>query len=218
MEQHTSMSPDFSHSGEYSKVIRPLFAELGIGTGFLVDVGAFGSRHSNTWNLILRGWHGLYIDADQWAYEECVRAEQESAGRVKAVKALIVPKAQAGKDVTFYRHGRGMHSVLPDWLEDPDKHMAGQGDPEVHRGVRLSTVLDTFEVPEEFEFLDIDIEGLDGPVVVDLLDSPYRPKVIMWETVRSDPEQYERLSQEGYRFHTRAGVELVNEFWVRECI
>ena len=214
-EPQLDMSRDFSHSGEYSEVIAPLFKALGVKKGFLVDVGAFGSRHSNTWNLILRGWRGIYIDADQWAYEECVIASRQSLGRVKPVKALVVPCDMVRKKVRFYRHGKGMHSVISDWINPEEKHQ-GRGLPEMLQGETLQGLLKRHKVPYHFDFLDVDIEGLDGPVVMDLMQSKYRPRVIMWETDRATDKHRLALGHAGYIFLTRAGPRGgANEFWVR---
>ena len=46
-------------------ILEKIFEVLGIDKGFVVDVGAGNLHNSNSWELMNKGWSGLFIDADK---------------------------------------------------------------------------------------------------------------------------------------------------------
>jgi len=54
----------FSQRGE-DGVLQKIFKVLGVDKGWCVDVGAYGKINSNTYNLMRKGWSGVFIENDK---------------------------------------------------------------------------------------------------------------------------------------------------------
>jgi len=62
---------NYSQNGE-DGIIEKILSILKIENGFFVEFGAAdGKMCSNTWNLVERGWSGLYIEGLESYYNEC---------------------------------------------------------------------------------------------------------------------------------------------------
>jgi hypothetical protein len=78
----------FSGNGE-DGIAERIFSLLGIQTGVCCEFGAWdGIYHSNTRNLILNGWTGIFIEGDEQKYRGLV-ANYSSASRVHCIQRYV---------------------------------------------------------------------------------------------------------------------------------
>lgn len=138
-------------------------------TGYFVDVGANdGIFLSNTYALFRKGWRGLCIEPNPEAYGELVRHRQGDV----CIQAGIGRTEQMGqllwrKDLT---EGSSFNMDLP---------AREQGC--VVRVRTLTAVLDENKAPAEFDFLSIDVEGMELEVLGSLDWGRYKPRVVVLE-------------------------------------
>jgi FkbM family methyltransferase len=138
-----------------------------------VDVGTFGGDLSNTWNLAMdHKWKGFLIEASPCRVEPICRDFHGANIRLACVAA--------GTDwgvAKFYRHNVSPHnSLLEAWKLETQHHS-------IHVATApLTAILDSMEVPIDFDFLSIDIEGMDFPVMKKFMeDGKYHPAMIVTE-------------------------------------
>lgn len=172
----------------------------------LVDVGAYGAEMSNTWNLVMeQGWNGILIDGNP------VRLEKiESDFHTLSVKVVIAAVGDERGVVRHYRHMVDPHdSLLSDWKPQTQHHSIYVA------VVTLTEILDACGVPEDFDFLSVDVEGMDKRVLKRFFeDGKYHPTLIVYEESDSSGDNI---------FFKNAGYELMetssngpNRFYVRK--
>ena len=63
---------------------------MGIVTGTFVEFGAWDGKHlSNTYNLFLNGWNGIYIETDRSRYIDLTTTFREHRDRIDCVNAHV---------------------------------------------------------------------------------------------------------------------------------
>jgi FkbM family methyltransferase len=165
---------DHSQFGEFSKTLRHL-VRRGTNHGVVVDVGARGRDRSNSFDLLSGfGWKGLLIEANPALYESI---EADFSGTdFELVKCAI--GVSEGMLPFYIGSNDDVSSLLPD-------HAAGWGDIRGSVNVpvrRLQDVLTATGIPDDFDLLSLDIEGMDVAVLNDLIgNSKYRPNYIIIE-------------------------------------
>ena len=168
---------DISKRGEYT-LVSEYFATEPISAKVCVDVGAFGKKHSNTWNFIANGWRGLLIEP---LLDRVRMIQRQFVGDFQVVRSAV---SDYTGEATFYlSRWAGVDSLEPNWR------------PAGHRGqltVPVRPLVDILrehpEIPEHFGLLSVDTEGHDERVIRPLLEnSPYRPDVLIVE--RPEPTQ-----------------------------
>jgi FkbM family methyltransferase len=154
-----------------------------VAPGFYVDIGAYAPRLiSNTFLLSLLGWRGINIDANPDTIGAFARQRPDDVNLCLAI---------APADGTRRLHRFRQSSANTISAEQAQRWIAAGFDPvdvvEVPAR-RLEAVLDE-HVPmgRAIDFLNIDIEGLDGLVLEALDFDRYRPKVIAVEALDIDP-------------------------------
>jgi FkbM family methyltransferase len=182
----------YAQLGEDIVVHYLLTAHVGMGdNGFYVDAGAFHPRqYSNTRFLQMVGWRGLNIDASAEAIER-FRTE-----RPKDINVCcgVGPKEE---ELTFYRFAGGAASTCSaeqarTWQEKHGWQLLGTSTVRVRP---LNAILEEFLPPgQTIDYLNIDLEGLDGEVLRGFDFARYRPKVLTVElhgcdklALRDDP-------------------------------
>lgn len=79
----------FSQNGE-DGIIEFIFRRIGIDKGTFIEFGAWDGKHlSNTYNLFLNGWKGIYIETDRNRYTDLLTTFQEHRDRVDCVNAHV---------------------------------------------------------------------------------------------------------------------------------
>jgi len=165
---------DHSQYGEFPIVLRRLLA-TGQRHGIIVDVGARGRDRSNSYDLLSQfGWKGFLVEANPMLHESI---EADFAGTDFSLIRCAVG-VEDGKLPLYIGANDDVSSLLQD-------HAASWGDLKGTVEVqvrRLSNILNEFAVPVDFDVLSLDIEGLDVPVLNDLIDnSRYRPAIVIIE-------------------------------------
>ena len=79
----------FSQNGE-DGIIEFIFRRIGIDRGTFIEFGAWDGKHlSNTYNLFLNGWNGIYIETDRNRYTDLLNTFQGHRDRVDCVNAHV---------------------------------------------------------------------------------------------------------------------------------
>lgn len=157
--------------------------------GIVIDVGARGRDDSNSYDLMVRyRWRGLLIEPNPNYWP-------------------IIERDFQGLDYQLVR------CAISDREGDAELHLNIHSEPSLLRSVatvdfeefrpitvrthRLANVLAECEIPNQFNLLSIDIEGMDIPVINDLLaSSDYRPDWIWSEA--SDGGRTKTLADKGF--------------------
>ena len=161
-------------------LLRRLFP--GPEAGFYVDVGAAHPIwESDTKALWDRGWRGINIEPQEEFLAELRRHRPDDV-------SLGVALSDAPGELTFFEvEGTGLSTL--------DKHNAARAEAKGYRVkprrvpvLTLAQVLAENNVPPSFEFLKIDVEGLEQSVLAGNDWQRFRPQVVMIEaTVPETP-------------------------------
>jgi FkbM family methyltransferase len=163
---------DHSQFGEF-----PLFLKLARPKrhGVVVEVGALGKEGSNSYDLLSQlEWRGVLVEANPNSWE---KIEREFA-RLNFSLARCAVSDVEGMVVFHLGVVDGVSSLIREMAEawGPSK-----GSVEV-QARRLGDILDEQKVPLNFDLLSLDIEGMDLPVLNDLIaKTKYRPRWIFLE-------------------------------------
>jgi FkbM family methyltransferase len=185
-----------------------------IDTGFYVDVGCYDSVHlSNTFALYKKGWHGINVDANR----EVIDVFRERRPRDVSVHAALSDERERLKFHEFANRGlssfdeehvekwEGRNRIVDEyWLET----------------VTLTEVLDDHDAPEQFDLLDVDMEGFDLRVLRSLDFTRYRPRLILVEIHDTDAaaaHAHPVSSYLGERGYDLEGYALQTGFFVDEA-
>jgi FkbM family methyltransferase len=163
---------DHSQFGEF-----PLFLKVARPGrhGIVVDVGVLGKEGSNSYDLLSQlEWRGVLVEANpnSWA-----GIEREFAGlNVRLVRCAA--SDIEGKAVFHLGVVDGVSSLTRPFAEAWGPL---RGSVEVQTR-RLGDILGEQQVPLSFDLLSLDIEGMDTPVLNDLIaHTKYRPRWIFLE-------------------------------------
>jgi FkbM family methyltransferase len=201
----------FSQAGEDLVVRNYFYERLNLGEkGFFVDIGAFHPyRHSNTYYLYRAGWRGINIDARPGSMYLFNKLRQEDNNLEIAVGA------NEGT-ATYYDFGEnaGLNTLSTDYIDKLGTRNDIKGEYSVQT-IPLLTVFERY-VPKDrkIDFLSIDIEGLEEPVLSTNDWSKYRPSLIACEIygqslsdISKDPVANILLSN-GYEIYTRINLAM----------
>jgi FkbM family methyltransferase len=179
-------------------VLRRAFADVDL--GFYVDVGASSpTDDSVTRHFYERGWRGVNVEPDFADFEELVAARPRDVNLNAAVGSSTGQlRFQAG-------HVRGHGTVSED------------GDGVQIEQLSLEEIFDRFVPENGVEFLKVDVEGWEGPVLASANWKRTRPKIVVVEAVDPDGKPSHgawepRLIEAGYQFALFDGL---NRFYCR---
>lgn len=176
----TDRDHTFIHTNSQFNEIGALIAlafESTVPTKFVVDIGARGKNHSNSYDLLKSfHWKGLLVDAHPKAIEDIKR---EFAGLdVDVVHSAV--SDYSGTATFTLSHAVDTSSMTTDWT---DRYGGPIGTITVP-AERLPVILANHKVPKRFGLLSLDVEGQDVKVINDLfLNSDYRPEYIIIESL-----------------------------------
>jgi hypothetical protein len=167
----------FSQSGE--DAVLEVLLQKQTTKGCFVDVGAYHPfRFSNTFLLYLQGWRGINVDANEEAIElfKVVRPEDVS------ICALVGPKAET---MEYFRFREGAWNTTNaqaarDLAARPDSQTQVV-DKRAMTTVPINDILTEYVGDRQFDFLNIDIEGMDEELLYSIDFERFRPKVICIE-------------------------------------
>jgi FkbM family methyltransferase len=180
--------------------------------GFYVDVGCnHPIRFSNTFNFYQKGWKGLTIDANP----KFIELQRKIRPKDISISCAV---SNSEREVVFTNFSDPLYSsISPEFVEKYKD--IGPIISEVHLKTRtLDSVLIEHNIPNEFDFLSIDVEGHDFEVLSSITLIKYRPKLIIIEmrelpeNLRSNPI-YPHLERNGYKL---VAYYPLNGFFMRE--
>ncbi len=200
--QYSHHHISFSQEGE-DVIIARIFNRKKI--GFYVDVGAHHpQRFSNTYNLYLRGWRGINIDANPESIKAFDVCRPEDIN-------LSVGISSKEESLTYYCFNE---PALNGFDEERILSRNSEQYYVTHQiqiqTVPLKSILDKYiQVGQAIDFLNIDVEGLDLEVLHSNDWEKYNPHIIAIEDIRfslSHPQEsriFQFLTSKNYRLICR---------------
>jgi FkbM family methyltransferase len=141
----------------------------GMQGGYFVEIGGFdGIRHSNTYALEKSfGWTGLLVDADPDLHEQARR------NRPKC-KHLCAAVAHYKGRSRFLRGGPwgGLEGLMPQGWKD--EHRRRQTEVIFVNTTTLTEVFEAQNAPELIDYLSLDVEGAEVPILEEFFHAPGR--------------------------------------------
>ena len=207
----------FSYAQGAEDVIVPYLARYHFSVaepGTYVDVGCNEPvRYSNTFDLYLRGWRGLNIDANRDLIDQCRRVRKQDVCVLAAV-------SDAEREVTFHKGKSNLVSTIDEEkIVEWKKHFEFSDDDQETLNTRtLTSILDeSWKHGDSIDLLTIDVEGHDLQVLKGLDLTKYRPKIIVIEMHDfenlDDSEIYQHLRANGYKLKFFA---ILNAYFIDE--
>jgi FkbM family methyltransferase len=171
-------------------LIREKYDQLGLKSdeGFFVEVGAYdGESFSNTSFLADQGWRGVYIEPIPLFYWQT---------RLRHMLNHVVAENVAVSDSvgSMTLSAMGPLSTLSSatavaYESIPWARQAAQNAKEVRVPTdTLEHILERNRVPRYFELLVVDVEGHEEPIITSLLQSKWRPRVVIVELCDLHPD------------------------------
>jgi len=174
-----------------------------------VDVGCHNPRRgSNTFLLYKKGWRGLLIDLEYEKILACKLArprDKSILAAVSDVKELV--------DIYSQKSFSTNTTIAPESISDTSTYKKiGQIETKT-----LNEILKENQIPKNFSFLNIDVEGVDFKVLKSLNFDEYQPAIICienWESrggidkiIVSETHQY--LIQKRYELCAWSGLSTI---------
>ncbi len=196
------------------RLIESLLKPIITQNGFYVEVGCNEPLFaSNTFLFYKRGWKGICIDPN----EKLIKKHKRIRPRDQAFCAFVSDEEKEIEYVELVNEGlsSGDSAHINDALTSGHKVALRRK----INSLRLTTILDQLEAPQNFDFLSVDAEGSDFKVLQSLDFEKYTPKLIIVEADDFDPshplnhEVYNFLISKKYFFH---GSILTNLFFLKD--
>jgi len=200
-----------SHSlfGE-DMVVRALLAE--VRKGFYIDIGAHHPVFSsNTYHFYERGWRGINIDAAPGSMEIFRQV------RPRDINLELCISSSENSAIRFFLFEDGL-------LNTADPETAARAQATGHRlagevTVASKTLSQIFAeyLPNgtEIDYLNIDVEGLDEPILKSNDWNRFRPHVVSFECHLSQGDRFDEipmlrfLAAKGYEFQAKCGSTII---------
>ncbi len=190
----------FSQTGE-EIVIQWILKD--IKQGFYLDVGCHHPyKISNTFQLYLKGWRGIAIDANPTLIEKWKRKRKNDI-------ALVAAVSDEEKEVTFYEFKESEVNTMDESMSHEWKQKFNYKSERKLITQTLTTILDT-HLPknQKIDLLTVDVEGNDFNVIKSIDLTKYRPKLIVVEIHGFDLSNIEK--NEIYQYLTDQKYTLVS--------
>jgi FkbM family methyltransferase len=144
-------------------------------SGFYVDVGSnHPIKFSNTFAFYTRGWKGLTIDANSSLIELHKKVRPKDTNICCAI-------SDSEESVVFTNFSDdSMSSISADFVKE-FQDVVPIVSKEIIKTRTLNSILKEHNIPSEFDFLSIDVEGHDFEVITSINLVEYKPKLIVIE-------------------------------------
>ncbi|UTA69430.1 FkbM family methyltransferase [Emticicia sp. 21SJ11W-3] len=168
--------------------------------GFYLDVGCHHPyKISNTFQLYLKGWHGIAIDANPALIAKWKRKRKNDIPIMAAV-------SDQEKEVTFYEFKESEVNTMDEGMMREWKQKFNYRSERKLTTQTLTSVLDA-HLPkgQKIDLMTVDVEGNDFNVIKSIDLAVYRPKLIVVEIHNTDlsdiheNEIYKYLSGKNYK-------------------
>lgn len=176
LNRHPSYYLSCSQFGE-DMIVRHLLAD--VRTGFYVDIGAHHPvYYSNTYHFYRRGWRGINVDAIPGS----MAAFRLLRPRDLNIESCVDGVAGAVREFVEF-DSPALNTASP---EEADRVARdGHGKAVARHTVTTTTLADLLDrhLPpgRVIDFLSIDVEGLDEPILRNHDFTRYRPRVLIFE-------------------------------------
>ena len=199
---------DTTHHGEF-RLMQKLAGRAG--PHVFVDVGANdGFYGSNSFPFLARGWRALLIEPHPGAFAKLKKMHNSKSNTT----LLNIACSDVPGNLPLWIGSDGDAGTLATLCTDDHPHFqeARTNQSVIVPVERLDTVLAAQKIPNDFDILSIDTEGMDYEVLLGLDLNVWRPRVILTEdyapknALKAD---YLRCSH--YVHHTQIGA---NAFWI----
>ena len=198
----------FSQGGEDIVVSNLLAKETT--KGKFVDIGAYHPfRFSNTFLLYLQGWRGVNVDANPAAIDLFKQARPDDL----SFQALVSDKVE---QIRYFRFEEGAWNTTNPAVVEllANRGQAGTkliGE-ETYTTQTVNSILEQHVGTGKFDFLNIDVEGLDERIFFSIDFKRFRPKVIAIEigidAWNAEPMK-SFLEQQGYQPHSQCYLSAI---------
>lgn len=163
---------------------------------------------SNTIDLILLGWSGIYIEPVKEYCEEFRIVNRDCLNRIKLVELAASDKEEVlklylGDSLIPNDKGRRWRS------QDKDYEW-------IHKQIltkKTSDILSNCDCPKDIDLMSIDAEGFDDRVIKGIDFELHQPRLIIVETARFDVNYISSLFPENYSLLTTDGQ---NSVWINK--
>lgn len=192
----------YSQEGE-DMILRRLFEHQR--NGFYVDVGAHHPmRFSNTYYFYKKGWNGINIDA----MPGCMRLFNKFRSRDINIEKPVSNRKEV---LTYYGFNEpALNGFSRRLAEERENNYKIIFQKQIEASTLEEILDESFPREKEFDFLSIDVEGMDFLVLQSVNLGKYRPKVIVIEMLRLkledvvDHEISNYLKNFDYILHSKA--------------
>lgn len=198
--------PLFSHSsfGEEILVNRILKKKH----GFYIDVGALNPKvGSLTFLLYKKGWRGINFDLTK-SNIQLFRAFRKRDISVQ----LAISNKKAEVTSYIFDPGSGLNSLEKKYADKWKKKLFKPYHTEKIESETLNSVIDKFNIPIDFDYLNIDVESHELNVLAGLDFNMYRPTLITIEIHCSGLE--EMINNEIYKFFKKKRYKLISYYYL----
>ena len=178
--------------------------------GFFMDIGAYHPfQYSNTFLLYLAGWRGVNVDASETAIELFQKVRSLDIN----VRALVSDRLEA---MRYYKFREGAFNTTSeasakDLLarNPPSTQLLGE---ETLIARPINELLTEYATGKRFDFLNIDVEGMDQKLLYGIDFERFRPKVIALEIeidAWSSEQMKSFLKKQGYQVFAQCAPTVI---------
>lgn len=169
--------------------LREKYAALGLPKrGVFVEVGGYdGESFSNTSFLADEGWRGVYIEPIP---SFCRQIRLRHVFNRVGVEEVAISDAEGVNQLSLM----GALTTLSDSTEAAYKNIpwaapAAEAARSLEvRTATLGNVLSRNNIPHGFDLMIVDVEGYEETVIAGLLETPWRPRVLIVELIDLHPD------------------------------
>ena len=191
--------------------------EMGLGRGYFIEVGAHnGVHHSNTLAVeVYKDWNGMLVEADPLLYQQ-MHQNRPQCLSVHATVGTEITQEEGREFVFGNSYGGLVEFMPPDWLAE---HKRRENRIAVVPTVTLYGLMASIEVPSVVDYLSLDIEGAELPVLRKFFDDinvpDARPFIFRFLSVEFRYDQMlldsfnDLLSSKGYELDCVQGFDAL---------
>ena len=193
----------YSATGE-DVLLRKIFKNK---IGFYVDVGALHPINgSNTYHLYKKGWKGINFDLmiDNIKLFKIFRPRDISINVAVSSKPGFV-------NSYIFDKGSGLNTLEKNWAEKWKKIINKNYLTIKIKKEKLNTLLKKYNCPNNFDLLNIDVEGHEIEVIKGLDFRIYKPKIITIEIHAKKTEDI--FKSNVYKFLKKKNYELISQYY-----
>ena len=196
--------PSYGATGE-DVMINKIF--VNINNGFFVDVGALHPVNGSlTYNLYKKGWKGINIDLLDKNLElfKIFRKKDKNLN-------LAISSNKGFINAFIFEKGSGLNTLCKKWADEWSKKIQKDYTVKKVKKDTLNKVLKQLKVEDEFELLNIDVEGHEYEVLKGLNFEKFKPKIITVEIhVRMTKEIFKTPV---YKILKKNKFELISQYY-----